>query len=116
MRYLSEQEVIAINYFLIERYSSGEQKGVKQTVFGADAYVDVFEKGAALFESIAKNHCFQNANKRTAFVVLLQFLSYNGYYFKMDQQAAENFVVDVVNHKYDFKEIVNVIKENSRVK
>lgn len=129
MRYLSEQEVIAINYFLIDRYSPGEPKGIKdsgllnssverpkQTVFGADAYIDVFEKGAALFESIAKNHCFQNANKRTAFVALLQFLSYNGFHFKMEQQAAENFVVDVVTHKYDFNEIVSVIKGNSKEK
>lgn len=129
MRYLSEQEIIAINYFLIDRYSPGEQKGIKdssllnsaierpkQIVFGADAYIDVFEKGAALFESIAKNHCFQNANKRTAFVALLQFLSYNGFYFIMEQQAAEDFVVDVVTHKYDFNEIVDVIKENSKEK
>jgi death-on-curing protein len=129
MRYLSEQEVISINYFLIDRYSPGEPKGIKdtgllissverpkQTVFGADAYVDVFEKGAALFESIAKNHCFLNANKRTAFVALLQFLSYNGYHFIMEQQAAEDFVVDVVTHKYDFKEIISVIKENTKEK
>lgn len=129
MRYLTEQEVIAINYFLIDRYSPTEPKGVKdvgllnssverpkQTIFGEDAYVDVFEKGAALFESIAKNHCFQNANKRTAFVALLQFLSYNGYLFIMEQQEAEDFVVDVVTHKYDFNEMINVIKKNSMKK
>lgn len=129
MRYLTEQEVIAINYFLIDRYSPGEPKGVKdaglldsalqrpkQTVFGADAYIDVFEKATALFESIAKNHCFQNANKRTAFVALLQFLSYNGYKFTMDQQAAEDFVVDVVVHKYDFNEMVNIIRTHTVTK
>lgn len=129
MRYLTEQEVIAINYFLIDRYSPGEPKGVndaglldpalqrpKQTVFGADAYIDVFEKAAALFESIAKNHCFQNANKRTAFVALLQFLSYNGYKFTLDQQAAEDFVVDVVVHKYGFNEMVNVIRTHTVTK
>lgn len=129
MRYLTEQEVIAINYFLIDRYSPAEPKGVKdmgllnssverpkQTIFGEDAYVNVFEKGAALFESIAKNHYFQNANIRTAFVALLQFLSYNGHFFIMEQHAAEDFVVDVVTHKYDFNEIVSVIKKNSMKK
>ena len=129
MRYVSEQEVIAINFFLIDRYSPGEPKGIKdsgllissverpkQTVFGADAYVDVFEKGAAIFESIAKNRCFLNANKRTAFVALLQFLSYNGDQFKMEQQVAEDFVVDGVTHKYDFRGMVSVIKENTKEK
>lgn len=76
-------------------------------------YEDVFEKGADLFESIAKNHCFQNANIRTAFVSLLQFLSYNNYLFTMDQKEAEDFVSGVVTHKYDFNELVNVIQKNS---
>ena len=123
MRYLTEQEVIAINYFIIERYSPQEPKGLKdsallnssverckQTLSGVEAYVDVFEKGTALFESLAKNHCFLNANKRTAFVCLVQFLSYNGYRFVMDAKFAENFVVDTVLHKYDFNEIVEIIE------
>ncbi|SIS62853.1 type II toxin-antitoxin system death-on-curing family toxin [Salimicrobium flavidum] len=129
MRYLTEQEVIAINYFLIDRYSPGEQKGIKdaslmnsaverskQSAFGEEAYQDVYEKGAALFESIAKNHCFQNGNKRTAFVALLQFLSYNGYHFVMEQKTAEDFVVDVVTHHYTFREITDVIQEHSLYK
>lgn len=126
MRYLSEQEVIAINYLIIDQFSPTEPKGLmnagllnscverpKQTVMGEDAYVDVFEKGAAFFESLAKNHCFINGNKRTAFVSLLQFLSYNGYRFIMNQKEAEDFVVDIVMHKYDFNEMSNIIKTHS---
>ncbi|MCC3359590.1 type II toxin-antitoxin system death-on-curing family toxin [Bacillus sp. REN16] len=129
MRYLTEQEVIAVNYLLIDRYSPNEPKGLKdmnllnssierpkQTVFGEDAYVAIFEKGAALFESIAKNHCFLNANKRTAFVCLVQFLSYNGYRFAMDPKEAEDFVVDAVTHQYEFNDIVKIIKEHSILK
>lgn len=126
MRYLTEQEVISINYLIIDRYSPKEPKGLinsgllnasieqpKQTIFGEDAYKDVFEKGAALFESITKNRCFQNANKRTAFVSLLQFLAYNGYSFVMDTKEAEDFVVDAVTHLKDFKEIVAIIRAHS---
>ena len=89
MRYLTVQEVIAIHFVIMERYSPKEQKGVKdpallesavyrpqQSVFGQDAYPTIFEKAAALFESLAKNHCFYNANKRTAFVSLIQFLTF----------------------------------------
>lgn len=118
------EEIIAINFFIIEKYSPREMKGVKeqsllesavyrpqQSVFGEDAYPTIFEKVAALFESLAKNHCFHNANKRTAFVALIQFLKYNDYRLVMPQDEAIEFVVDVVNHRYSFNEIVAIIKE-----
>ena len=54
----------------------------------------------SLFESLAQNHVFHNANKRTAFLPLLQFLGYNGHTFVMNQEQAEDFVVDVMNHRY----------------
>jgi death-on-curing protein len=124
MRYLTVEEVVAINFFIIGKYSPNELKGIKepallesavyrsqQSVFGKDAYPTIFEKAASLFESLAKNHCFHNANKRTAFVALVQFLKYNGYYFTMPQDDAIEFVVDVVNHRYSFEQIVATIKE-----
>lgn len=125
MRYLSEQEVIAINLLVINQYSPSEPKGLmnpnllnssverpKQTVLGEDAYPTIFQKAAALFESLAKNHCFYNGNKRTAFVSLLQFLAYNGYRFVMEPKEAEDFVVDMVVHRYSFDEIANVIQRH----
>jgi len=124
VRYLTVEEIIAMNFFIIEKYSPREMKGVKeksllesavyrpkQSVLGEDAYPTIFEKVAALFESLAKNHCFHNANKRTAFVALIQFLKYNGYRLVMPQDEAIEFVVDVVNHQYCFNEIVAKIKE-----
>jgi len=53
-------------------------------------------------------HC-----KRTAFLSLLQFLSYNGYTFVMDPKQAEDFVVDVVIHKYTFEQVVSIIESHS---
>ncbi|WP_370297773.1 type II toxin-antitoxin system death-on-curing family toxin [Ammoniphilus sp. YIM 78166] len=74
MRYLTESEIEKINRRLIELYSPGEMIGVKsrnelnsavmrpqQSVFGEDAYADLFSKAAALFESLGQNHPFQNA-------------------------------------------------------
>jgi death-on-curing protein len=126
IRYLTEQEVIAINLLVIERYSPKEHKGVKlpgllhsafnrpkQSAFGEEAYATIFREAGALFESLAKNHTFHNANKRTAFLALIQFLAYNGFQFNMSQKQAEDFVVDVVNQKYDFDEVVAIIKECS---
>lgn len=124
MRYLTAEEIIALNDLIIKKSSPDEMSGVKeptlldsaiqrprQSAFGEDAYPSIFEKASALFESIAKNHCFHNANKRTAFICMLQFLSYNDYTFSMPEKEAEDFVVDVVNHEYNFDQIVATIKK-----
>lgn len=126
VRYLSVEEVIAINLAMIQRYSPGEQPGVKEvgllesavlrpksSVFGEDAYPSVFEKSAALFESLGQNHPFHNANKRTAFTALVIFLRYNSLQFKMNTKHAEDLTVDLVNHKYTFEELAEMIKKHS---
>ncbi|GIO41413.1 type II toxin-antitoxin system death-on-curing family toxin [Paenibacillus apis] len=123
IRYLSVQEVIAINVAMIQRYSPGEHIGVKEpgllesavhrpqsSAFGEDAYPTIFEKAAALFESLGQNHPFHNANKRTAFTALVVFLRFNGLHFKMDIKKAEDFTVDMVNHRFDFQEMVSIIE------
>jgi death-on-curing family protein len=84
IRYLTVQEVIAINVAVIQKYSPGEHIGVKDcgllesallrprsSAFSDDACPSLFEKAAALFESLGQNHPFQNANKRTAFTALV---------------------------------------------
>ncbi|MEK3881128.1 MULTISPECIES: type II toxin-antitoxin system death-on-curing family toxin [unclassified Paenibacillus] len=122
-RYLSVQEVIAINLAMIQRYSPGEQVGVKEpgllesavlrpqsSAFEEDAYPTIFEKAAALFESLGQNHPFHNANKRTAFTALVIFLSYNDLFFNMDVKKAEDFTVDMVNHKYELQALTKLIK------
>ncbi|WP_339181704.1 type II toxin-antitoxin system death-on-curing family toxin [Paenibacillus sp. FSL H8-0317] len=122
-RYLSIQEVIAINVAMIKRYSPGEQIGVKDSgllesavvraqssAFGNEAYPSIYEKSAAIFQSLGQNHPFHNANKRTAFTALVIFLRYNNVYLKMDQTFAEDFTVDMVNHKFTFEQLVSIIR------
>lgn len=125
IRYLSVEEVIAINIAMIQRYSPSEQKGVKEagllesavlrpqsSAFEKDAYPTIFQKSAALFESLGKNHPFHNANKRTAFTALVIFLRYNDLQFKMNTKVAEDFTVNMVNHKYTFEELTDAIKNH----
>ncbi len=124
--YLTTNQIIAINTIQIRLYSPNEQVGVKnaglldsatkrpkQSVFGKDAYPSVYEKAAALFESIAKNHAFHNANKRTALASLIVFLKINHYQWTMRIDEEQDFTVDVVNHKYTFDEIVSIIERNT---
>lgn len=124
--YLTTNQVIAINTVQIRLYSPNEPVGVKdaglldsainrpkQSLFGNDDYPTVYEKAAALFESIAMNHAFQNANKRTALASLIVFLKINHYQWTMRIEEEQDFTVDVVNHKYTFDEIVSIIENHT---
>jgi death-on-curing protein len=86
----------------------------QSSAFDKDAYPSAFEKAAALFESLGQNHPFQNANKRTAFTALVIFLQFNGYRFVMEQAAAADFTVDMVNHKFGFERLTNTIRRYSK--
>jgi death-on-curing protein len=127
IRYLSVREVVAINVALIQKYSPGEHVGVKNgsllesavlrpqsSAFGEDAYPTIYDMAASLFESLGQNHPFQNANKRTAFTALVIFLKYNGFQFAMDQKAAEDLTVDMVNHEYTFEKLSKIIETHCR--
>lgn len=126
MRYLTVQELVAINTFVIQKYSPQEPVGIKEpgllesaafrpqaSAFGEDAYPTVFEKAAALFESVAQNHVFFNGNKRTALESLAIFLRYNAYHFEMTAQDTIEFTVQVATRDLDFDEIVRIIKVHS---
>src|SRR5699024_8773569 len=125
--YLTTNQVITINTMQIHTFSPQEQIGVKepglldsalnrpkQTLFKQDAYPTIFEKAAALTESLAKNHPFYNANKRTALASLIIFLKLNGYEWTMDILMEQDFIVNIVTNKYEFDEIIKIIKEHSR--
>lgn len=125
IRYLTIQEIIAINIVIIQKYSPSEQIGIlnqsllesavfrpQQSAFDEDAYPKIVEKGAALFESLGQNHAFHNANKRTAFTSMVIFLQYNGYVFSMGKKQAEDFTVAMVEHEYTFEKLVVIIKEH----
>src|SRR5690625_1354980 len=126
VNYLTTNQVIAINAIQIRLYSPHEPLGVKepnlldsainrpkQSVYGRDPYPSIYEKAAALFESIAKNHAFHNANNRTALASLIVFLKLNGYKWTMDVESEQNFIVDIVNHVYNVQEIASLIEEHA---
>lgn len=128
LKYLTEHQVIFLNMHQIKLYSPKEIQGVKelgllssavnrpkQSAFGKEAYPSIVEKAAALFESLLKNHCFHNANKRTAFASLYMFLRQNGYRLIVDPKIAEDFCVQIVDPDYpevSFLEIATWIGEH----
>jgi death-on-curing protein len=72
------------------------------TAFGEDAYPTDWEKAAALMQSLACNHGWEDDSKRTAWVAAMTFLDVNGHPLDpdFDQEAAEEFVLAVAEGRY----------------
>ena len=106
--YLTEKQIEKINALAIQRYSPNEQIQTvspsalnmivnlpEQFVFGKPLYPTIFDKATILFVQLIKKHVFVNANKRTAFYVLVKFLQLNGYYFSVSVEEAVEMCVTI---------------------
>lgn len=124
--FLTKEEIVSAHYFMMKRMNDAEQAGVKdhgllesavhrprQSVFGEDAYPSLFDKAAALLESLVKNHCFHNGNKRTAYLVTKSFLLLNGYHLFMERKYAVEFVVDIATGLHPMQTICRILEEHS---
>ena len=65
------------------------------TLFGRDAYPDVYAKGAALLHSTLRNHALLDGNKRTGWVLCVLFFQLNGYEEHYDENGMFDFVLAV---------------------
>jgi death on curing protein len=87
VRYLEIDDILEIAYAVTEGSTVVRDAGLLQaavfryrtTVFGEDAYPSVFDKAAALFDSLARNHALVDGNKRTAWTAAVVFLGTNGF-------------------------------------
>lgn len=70
------------------------------TAFGEDAYPSLAAKAAALMESLARNHCLLDGNKRIAWAATKLFLLFNDVYLRAaDIDDAEQLVVALAEGK-----------------
>lgn len=124
--FFTKEEVISAHYFMMKRMNDAEQAGVKdhgllesavhrpqQSVFGEDAYPTLFDKAAAFLESLVKNHCFHNGNKRTAYLVTKSFLLLNGYHLHMEREYAVEFIVDIAKGLHSLELIARILIKHS---
>ena len=74
------------------------------TVFGQDAYPTIFDKAAALFDSVIKNHPMFDGNKRTAWFAVNTFLRLNGFTLRADTEGAFEFVMGVATKRLSLGE------------
>ncbi|MFS7874472.1 type II toxin-antitoxin system death-on-curing family toxin [Streptomyces asiaticus] len=77
------------------------------SVFGQDAYPDVWQKAAALMESLARNHALVDGNKRLSWYATWVFLHINGHplHADFDVDEAERFVLSVCQGELDVPKI-----------
>ncbi|MFE6056125.1 type II toxin-antitoxin system death-on-curing family toxin [Kitasatospora sp. NPDC056446] len=72
------------------------------SLFGDDAYPDLWTKAAALGQSLSRNHPLVDRNKRTAFEAMLLFLDYNGEpYADPHPDDAVAFMLRLATGRYD---------------
>lgn len=70
------------------------------SMFGQDAYPDIWEKAAALMHSIIANHPFVDGNKRTALTSVMAFLDRNGVETEpLDEDAAYDLTIGIAAGK-----------------
>lgn len=84
----------------------------RASVFGQDAYPDLWQKAAALMESVARNHALVDGNKRTAWYATWVFLQINGPRLRsdFDVDAAEAFVLAVSQGMLDVPETAEALR------
>ncbi len=127
MRYLNTKDVLLLHHLAIE--NAGGSHGIRDlnliesavnrpraSFAGKDLYPTIFEKAAALCQSLIKNHPFVDGNKRTALYAAMTFLELNGYKFVAEQEEVVEFGVKIDNENLSLAEIAAWFKTHSRKK
>jgi len=73
----------------------------RASVFGQDAYPDLFTKAAALLHSLATNHALVDGNKRLAWLATYVFCAKNGVDLDPEDDAAYGLVIMVASGQLD---------------
>jgi death-on-curing protein len=121
LRYVTAEEVIRINATILGTQPEVWDAGLlasaagrpAQVVFGEDAYPTLFDKVAALMESICLNHCFIQGNKRTAVIAAIHMLNWNGWDLVAEQMDLVDVTLGVVDHRIDQGKLADWISQHA---
>jgi len=124
VKYVTPQQVLAIHDQMVKRF--GGSSGIRDvglvesavarpmaTFDGVDLYNNIFDKAAALLQSLLKNHPFVDGNKRTALSSAGIFLKMNGYILKNYHEEEIEFGVNVDNKHLSIEDISAWLKNHS---
>lgn len=85
----------------------------QQTFLGQLLNPTIFDQAAAYLFGLAKNHAFENGNKRTALAVVVVFLKINGYQITLPKAKVEQLVVDAVLSNKSKEEISDIFRNGA---
>lgn len=124
IEYLTIEQVIELHDEMLKRY--GGLPGIrdknllwsaidapKAAMFGQEMYPSVYEKAAAYLYHLICNHPFNDANKRTGYVVTLVFLEVNNAKQVFKKEDLENLVIEVAKGKETKERITRFLKNGS---
>jgi death-on-curing protein len=87
-----------------------------QTFGGEDLYPTIFQKAAAIGESLIMNHPFIDGNKRSGYLLMEALLRYEGYKIVASDEDLYNFVISISTGSISFEEIVEWLRNNTKAK
>jgi death-on-curing protein len=124
--YLTAEQILFIHYRLVSE--TGGEHGLRdlglletavarprQTFDNEELYPDIFQKAAALMESLVNNHPFIDGNKRTGITCTVLFLQQNSITFSAKNSELEKFTLRVASVKMKRAEIAEWLKKHSRM-
>ncbi|MEI7845818.1 MAG: type II toxin-antitoxin system death-on-curing family toxin [Chloroflexota bacterium] len=125
MKYLSPQQVLFIHARLITE--TGGASGLldlaliesavacpRASYAGEELYPGVFEKAAALLDSLVNNHPFVDGNKRAGITSAAMFLRINAVRLACSQEELEVFTMQVATTHPPIEMLANWMKEHSQ--
>jgi death-on-curing protein len=121
MNYLSIEEILFFHYrLLVELQSSNDDFTVlnpgnlkaaiarpKLSVDGGNAYPGLFDKAAALTESIIKGHPFRDGNKRVGITAGCVFLLNNGFIVSANNDDVYLAAIKIASGDWEYADIKN---------
>jgi death-on-curing protein len=105
--YTINQQVVGHDPIVLNRHLlQSAAKRPYTRMFGHEAYPTILEKAASLVHALAHDHLFADGNKRTAQIVLEQFLANNGYRPTWDARDAYYIILEIAKGKCEIPQIV----------
>ena len=125
IRYLSAEQILFIHHRLITETGGIDDildinllisaTGRPQATFdGNDLYVDIFDKAAALMDSLVRNHPFVDGNKRTAITATGLFLWLNAHVLDVSNTEMVQFTLSCAQSQKTIEDITAWLKQHSK--
>lgn len=125
VRLLTVEDVVGLHLKVLTEAGGGERgllnRGLLEASLGRitsgsqteEFYPTLFEKAAALLESLIRNHPFVDGNKRTALLAAGTLLELNGWCLTFGHAEAVDLALRVANKQVNLEDITAWLQKRS---